>query len=94
MLPAYVSSFHKIALLCRRDGDGQPVIPLINASLDTVSGVRLHVRDACLFHLMRLDGRTEDIVTIARDGDYTILELPALAPWEMVLLERHGKSLG
>ena len=36
---------------------------------------------------MRLDGRTEDIVTIARDGDYTVLELPALSPWEMVLLE-------
>ena len=87
MLPAYVSSFHKIALWCRRDGEGQPVIPLINASLDAVSGVRLHVRDACPFHLMRLDGRTEDIVTIARDGDYTVLELPALSPWEMVLLE-------
>jgi len=86
-LPAYVSSFHKIALWCRRDSEGRPVIPLINASLDAVSGVRLHVRDAGPFHLMRLDGRTEDVVAIARDGDYTILELPALAPWEMVLLE-------
>ena len=87
MLPAYVSSFHKIALWCRRDGEGQPVIPLINASLDAVSGVRLHVRDASSFHLVRLDGRTEDIVTIACDGDYTVLELPPLAPWEIVLLE-------
>jgi hypothetical protein len=40
---------------------------------------------------MRLDGRTEDIATIARDGDYTVLELPALAPWEIVLLERHDQ---
>jgi len=93
MLPAYVSSFHKIALWCRRDGEGQPVIPLINASLDVVSGVRLHVRAACSFHLVRIDGRTEDIVTIARDGDYTVLELPTLAPWEMVLLEKRAENL-
>ena len=72
---------------CRRDADGQPVIPLINASLDAVSGVRLHIRDAGPLRLMRLDGRTEDVATIARDGDYEVLELPALAPWEMVLLE-------
>ena len=30
---------------------------------------------------------TDIIVTISSDGDYTVLELPALAPWEMVLLE-------
>ena len=88
-LPAYVSSFHKIALWCRRDGAGQLVIPLINASLDAVSGVRLHVRDASSFQLVRLDGRAENVAPVGRDGDYTVLEMPPLAPWEIVLLERH-----
>jgi len=85
-LPAYVSSFHKVALWCRRDAKGQMVIPLINASLDTVTGVRLHVREDRPFRLMRLDGRETDVRAADRDGDYTVLELPALGPWEMGLI--------
>ncbi|MFA6293384.1 MAG: hypothetical protein WC637_16485 [Victivallales bacterium] len=85
-LPAYVSSFHKIALWCRRDENGQLVIPLINASLDTVSGVRLQVLDKRPFRMLHLDGREEGVTNIACDGVYTVLELPKLAPWEMVML--------
>ncbi len=85
-LPAYVGSFHKIALWCRRDGQGQPVIALINASADAVDGVRLHVREACPLHLVRLSGRSENIVSVARDGADTVWALPALAPWETVLV--------
>ena len=87
-LPAYVSSFHKVALWCRRDADGELLIPLINAALDTVTGVCLHVRAEAPFGLLRMDGRREDVRIAGRDGEYQVLDLPALGPWEMVLVAR------
>ena len=85
-MPAYVSSFNKVALWCRHDADGQLIIPLSNASLDAVSGVRLHVLDNRQFRMMHIDGREENVNSSARDGVYTVLELPKLGPWEMVML--------
>ncbi len=85
-LPAYVSSFHKIAIWCRRDGRGQLAIPLINASLDAVMGVRLHMAATGPYRLVRLDGREEEVPAIGREGPYTVMELPALAPWEQGML--------
>lgn len=85
-LPAYVSSFHKVALWCRRDAEGALVIPLVNASIDSVQGVRLHVRADQAFGLLRLDGRQEKVQTVGHDGPYQVLELPALGPWETVLI--------
>lgn len=85
-LPAYVPSFHKVALWCRRDRNGALVVPLLNASADTVHGVRLQVRAEGPFELVRLDGRQEKVATIGHDGPYQILELPALGPWETVLM--------
>jgi len=86
-LPAYVSSFHKIALWCRRDEDGQLVLPLLNASLDAVSGVHVHVLGQGPFRLSRLNGGTESVTSLGSDGAYQVLELPPLAPWEMVSLQ-------
>ncbi len=86
LLPAYVASFHKVALWCRRDRNGALVVPVLNASADTVHAVRLHVRAEGRFQLMRLDGRQEQVATIGHDGPYEILELPALGPWETVLV--------
>jgi len=85
-LPAYVSSFHKVALWCRRDADGALVAPLVNASIDSVQGVRLHLRAEHPFELLRLDGWQKKVQTVGHDGPYQILELPALGPWETVLI--------
>jgi len=90
-LPAYISSFHKVALWCRRDPQGKLVIPLINASLDAVTGLRLHVREDRPLRLMRLDGGEEEIKVVGRDGEYTVLELPSLGGWEMVLVSCHSE---
>lgn len=85
-LPAYVSSFHKMAIWCRHDADGKLVIPLINASLDTVSGVRLHVLDNRQYRILHLSGDEENVSVVDRDGVYTVLELPKLGPWETAML--------
>jgi len=85
-LSAYVGSFHKIALWCRRGDQDQMHIALLNASLDSVTGVRLHVRDTRQFHLVRLDGGEELVKSIGHDGPYQVLELGLLGPWEMVVL--------
>ena len=88
-LPAYVSSFHKIALWCRRDADGNLVIPLINASFDSVTGVRLHVRGNHGWRLLRANGEEQEVQAVGRDGEYAVLELPEIAPWEMKIIKLH-----
>jgi len=85
-LPAYLSSFHKIALWCRRDATGQLVIPLLNASFDQVSGARVHIAETRSLRLLRLDGSQTTLTVVAHDGPYTIVELPDLAPWELGLI--------
>lgn len=85
-LPAYVSSFHKVALWCRRAASGQLAMPLLNASCDTGCNVRLHVRADGPFQMVRADAGDEAIQASGRDGAYQVLELPALRPWEMVLV--------
>jgi hypothetical protein len=85
-LPAYVSSFHKVALWCRRDADGAPVVPLLNASADTARGVRLHIQAQGPLSLLHVDGRQENVSLVGDDGPYRVLELPALGPWETVLV--------
>ncbi len=94
-LPGYVDSFHKVALWCRRDAAGRLVLPLFNASLDTVRGVRILARDtADAWRLERLDGRTEDVRIANRDAGSAALELPELAPWEFVLLTNGDRQSG
>ncbi len=86
-LPACVDSFHKIALWCRRDAAGRPVVPLLNASLDTARGVRIQMHDtATAWRLERLDGRTDDVQVVRRGTGDVILELPSLTPWEVMIL--------
>jgi hypothetical protein len=88
-LPAYVSSFHKIALWCRRDAAGRLAIPLLNVSHDDAANVRLHVREGHGWRLLRMGGGERDVQVVSSDGGYAVLELPELAPWEMVLLRQH-----
>lgn len=85
-LPAYVSSFHKIALWCRRDANGDRVILLQNAALDTATGVRLHVQTEDSLRLVRMNGMEEAVPVLQRDGTYSVLEFPALSPWELVMM--------
>ncbi len=87
-LPAYVRSFHKIALWCRRQANGQLVIPLVNASLDPVTGVEICVRKSGRYQLEHLDGREEQLKASQRKGDYTVLAMPPLKPWEFALLTK------
>jgi len=85
-LPAYVSSFHKVSLWCRRDHQGLLALCVLNASMDRVARVRLHVRVEHGYTLLRANGGEQVVQIVGRDGEYGILEVPVLDPWEMVLL--------
>ena len=85
-LPAYVDSFHKLALWCRRDAAGRMVIPLLNASLDTITNVRLAVVENRSYRLLRLNGQESAVTITTTAGPYSMLALPPLAPWETALL--------
>jgi len=88
-VPAYVGSYHKAALWCRRDGAGAPAILLVNASLDAVDGMRLLVRDVgTMLTLTRMDATTQRLTSPRLDPPYAVFELPRLSPWEAVLVAR------
>ena len=79
-------------LTVRRDAAGMLFIPLLNASLDKVSGVRLHVHAKGPFRLLRLNGKEEIGKAAVTDGAYQVLELKNLRAWEMVVLTRKPET--
>jgi hypothetical protein len=85
-LPAYLDSYHKIALWSRHDAAGRAALLLVNASLDAAEIVRVLVRGAGELRLTRMDGREETLPPIGKDGPYTIFTIPHLDAWQAVLL--------
>lgn len=86
-LPAYVSSYHKGAIWCRRDSKGRPAILMLNPSLDSIEGITLHVRDAAeQLTLTRMDMTKVPLTSSRKDAPYTVFTLPRLSPWEAVLI--------
>ena len=84
-LPAYVNSYAKMALWCRRDSQGRPAFLLLNASADPLKSVSLYVRGVQRLEAVRLTGRAEFQRT-GTDGPYGEFVLNGVAPWEPVLL--------
>ncbi|PIZ14738.1 hypothetical protein COY52_11180 [Candidatus Desantisbacteria bacterium CG_4_10_14_0_8_um_filter_48_22] len=87
-LPAYVSSFHKIAVWCRRDKKGRPALLLLNCSLDIAEKVRVNIlEDANNLTLIHTDMSAEKIKRMRIDKPYSVFEIKELHPWEIVLLK-------
>lgn len=87
-LPAYVSSYQKMVLWCRRSATGRLAMLLLNASPDPLADVSLHVRGVEQLEITRA---LFDRLPVPRgksgaDGPYNIFVIPALNPWEPVLL--------
>jgi hypothetical protein len=91
-LPAYVASYAKVALWCRRTPAGRPAVLLLNASADRLEKLALHVRDADRLELTSADGRTESLAKAGADGPYALFEIPTLGPWEPALLAEPGRA--
>lgn len=85
-LPAYVESYAKAALWCRRDAAGRPALLLLNASADTVTDLALHVRDAASLDVIRAGEAPLTLTPASADGPYTQWRIPTLGPWEAALL--------
>jgi len=86
-LPAWVMSFAKVPLWCRRDAQGQLAMLVLNASLDAQEGLKVAVRGAAPeMDLVRTDGRTERVKDAGKDGEYSVLEISRVAPWEVALI--------
>ena len=86
-LPAYVSSYHKVALWCRREENGRPALLLLNASLDAADDVELAVRSGGEPLLVDLPGgRGQAVGPVRQDGVYSFYEVGPLAPWKPALV--------
>ena len=84
-LPAYVASYHKTALWCRRDPQNRPAMLVMNASLDTAEDLRLHVRGVRGLRLRRAGGQTEVLHDAGGDAVYGTFVIGHIEPWELVL---------
>lgn len=88
-LPAYVASYDKAALWCRRDAQGHPALLALNASLDAVDTLEVYMRDiAGPLTLTRPDGSTDILPQYGIDGPYAIYHLLNLPAWEAVMVSR------
>jgi len=85
-LPAYVDSYHKIALWSRQDAAGRPALLLLNASLDAAAHIRVLTRAAGPLILTRMDGQEETLPPVGADGPYTVFEISHLAAWQAALM--------
>jgi len=85
-LPAYLDSYHKVALWSRQDAEGRPALLLLNASLDDAEQVRVLIRAAGPLTLTRMDGREESLTPDGEDGPYSIFTIPRLDAWQTALL--------
>ena len=87
-LPAYIASYHRIALWCRRDATGRPAYVLINASMDSAEGVVLKACDlTASFHALDMQGDRSTLIAGDTDGPYRSLPLPPLPPWSALLVQ-------
>jgi hypothetical protein len=85
-LPAYVESFHRVALWCRRDLRGKPALMLVNASLDAAEGLCVALcGDVERLLVRHLEGRAQTIVRQARRGAYSVFVLPPVGAWQPLL---------
>jgi hypothetical protein len=83
VLPAYVESFYRLAVWCRRDAQGNPAVLLVNASLDPATDARLALRgNLDRLQVRRLAGRAQTVTRDAWDGAYSFFTLPAIGPWQ------------
>jgi hypothetical protein len=85
-LPAYVSSYTKAALWCRRDARGRLSLLLLNASSDPLARATLQVREAERLEAVRRADRLVVTGLSGKDGGYATFTLPALGGWEPLLL--------
>ncbi len=94
-LSAYVESYHRIALWCRRDAAGRPAFVLINASIDPAEGVVLKARDiAGPCQTLDMRGGRTTLPAEDADGPYRPLRLPPLPPWRALLVHAPCHSAG
>ncbi|MCY3020566.1 MAG: hypothetical protein NTW87_16220 [Planctomycetota bacterium] len=86
-LPAYVSSFHKAAVWCRRDAAGGPALLVLNASIDTAEDLQICVRGGGeSLRLLRADGHREHLPRKSEDGPYSMYRIERLGPWQAALV--------
>ena len=91
-IPAYVDSYAKAAIWCRRDADGRPALMLLNASIDPAQDLAICIRNGPpSLSILYPDGR-ESRVPRSRDaGAYGCYVIDRIGPWEPVLL-RQGQG--
>ncbi len=84
-LPAYLESYSRAALWCRRDAAGRPALLVLNLSID-VQDITLRVRNApAEMQLVRMNGE-ESTQQRGEGQPYGTFSIRELGPWQAALL--------
>jgi len=85
--PAYIASYSSAALWVRPDAQGRLAIMLLNTSLSPAASMDLlALTGEARLAVAHMDGREEALSPAGKDGPYDRYTVPALNPWEMVLI--------
>ena len=88
-LPAYVASYHKMALWCRRDASDNPALLLLNLSLDAAEEIDVCIRsDAAPMLAINMEGEAEHLLPTSSETGYAGYRIDRIAPWQALLLKR------
>jgi len=84
-LPAFIESYARAAIWCRRDANNRPAFLVLNASLDA-QDISVRVLNAPMkLQCVRMDG-TEETLSRGAEEIYSSFKIPNLGAWQAALL--------
>ncbi len=84
-LPAYVESYHKVGVWCRRTKNSEPAVLLINLSLDEAKDIDLMVKGSFQKVTLISPGAQDKAVRGNLDNGYTRVKIPSLSPFNAAI---------
>ncbi|MHB1458874.1 MAG: hypothetical protein ACYC0V_18340, partial [Armatimonadota bacterium] len=88
-LPAYVASYNRAAIWCRKDTDGHPTFLVLNASTDSADDITIAVAgDPKPLKALYMSGMESILASNTGTPGYAGYEVGHLDPWQAVLIRR------
>ncbi|MCK4626742.1 MAG: hypothetical protein KAV00_15630, partial [Phycisphaerae bacterium] len=86
-LPAYVESFEKVNIWCRKTPAGGNGVFVLNSSFDVIEDLMIHVlTDKDELSVFDMDCREEKAPRCGDSGEYGEFKIRNLKPWTAVLV--------
>ena len=87
-IPAYISSFERVNIWCRKTVTGTYGVFLLNSSLDALSDIEIAVlTEQDTVSLFTMNCQEVKLARKSNLGEYSIFVIPEIKPWSCVLIK-------